>query len=100
MTAVRLRVIAPERPDARIEAVQAAVIDEARRLGADAAVIDDVPGADDGDEAYLVVPEEFFARTRCPVDAILERSTRIVGLVLAPGGTPGFEACPERYEYQ
>lgn len=92
MTAVRLRVIAPERPDARIEAVQAAVIDEARRLGADAAVIDDVPGTDDGDEAYLVVPEEFFARTRRPVDAILERSTRIVGLVLAPGGTPGFEA--------
>ena len=39
-----------------------------------------------------MVPEEFFARTRCPVDAILERSTRIVGLVLAPGGTPGFEA--------
>ena len=40
MTAVRLRVIAPERPDARIEAVQAAVIDEARRLGVDDSLCD------------------------------------------------------------
>ena len=92
MTPLKLRIVAPARTDRRIASLLGAIEDEARLIGADVAVVPDIPPTDEGDEAYLLVPEEFFHRTALTVPALNARAGRLIGLVVVPHLSPRFLA--------
>ena len=92
MTPLKLRIVAPARTDRRIASLLGAIEDEARLIGADVAVVPDIPPTDEGDEAYLLVPEEFFHRTALTVPALNARAGRLIGLVVMPHLSPHFLA--------
>ena len=84
MTPLKLRIVAPARTDRRIASLLGAIEDEARLIGADVAVVSDIPPVDEGDEIYLLVPEELFPRTALTVPALNARAGRLIGLVVVP----------------
>ena len=69
MTPLKLRIVVPARTDRRIASLLGAIEHEARLIGADVAAVPDVPPDDEGDEVYLLVPEELFPRTALAVPA-------------------------------
>jgi len=69
MTPLKLRIVVPARTDRRIASLLGAIEHEARLIGADVAAVPDVPPDDEGDEVYLLVPEELFPRTALTVPA-------------------------------
>ncbi|WP_311471852.1 glycosyltransferase [uncultured Actinomyces sp.] len=82
MTPLKLRIVAPARTDRRITGLLGAIEHEARLIGADVAAVPDVPPDDEGDEVYLLVPEELFPRTALTVPALNARAGRLIGLVV------------------
>ena len=88
MTPLKLRIVAPARTDRRIASLLGAIEHEARLIGADVAAVPDVPPDDEGDEIYLLVPEELFPRTALTVPALNARAGRLVGLVVTPHLSP------------
>ena len=92
MTPLKLRIVAPARTDRRIASLLGAIEDEARLIGADVAVVSDISPVDEGDEIYLLVPEELFPRTALTVPALNARAGRLIGLVVMPHLSPRFLA--------
>ena len=86
MTPLKLRIVVPARTDRRIASLLGAIEHEARLIGADVAAVPDVPPDDEGDEVYLLVPEELFPRTALTVPALNARAGRLVGLVVTDYG--------------
>ena len=88
MTPLKLRIVVPARTDRRIASLLGAIEHEARLIGADVAAVPDVLPDDEGDEVYLLVPEELFPRTALTVPALNARAGRLVGLVVTPHLSP------------
>lgn len=82
---MRLRLVTPTRSEAMESFLYAGIVREARKLGADAAMVSDVNPDDEGDEVYVVVPERFYAESACTTRQLDARGHRTLGLVTAPG---------------